>query len=172
MNRRRGFTLLELTMVFSVGMVIMIVSGTLLYSISRANSAHGDAMRSFNEVNRLAEKFRADARAATGLESLTEDIEGKPSKFWKFKLSDDRCVTYRPTPQGLDRIEYSDNRPTAYESFTLPERCAAEIAVETENQSDFAILRIAPEQTDVQLPNAAGSVRIKALLGKDLRFTK
>lgn len=133
MNRRSGFTLIELTITMSAGTVMMILAiGMLHQSMTLASRAH-QQMQHLRALDRLAREFRRDAHRAQG---CTVGPEG----VIHFSLPDQGVVTYRaagrqitrqqPLADGRSRREsfvLTDQSSTTFESLSEPFRAVATV---------------------------------------------
>jgi prepilin-type N-terminal cleavage/methylation domain-containing protein len=163
--RRRGFTLVEMLVVMTVGSVMFGIGVGVLHLLFQIERAGRDRVQQTRVLARLAEQFRADVNAA----ERPISAQGNRPSQWQFAMTGDRLVTYRALPGRLDRDEQVAGKLVRQESYALPTGCSATISVEREAKPPVASLIIAREST----PLAAGhEMRVAARLGKDHRFTK
>lgn len=157
---RRGFTLVEMLVVLTIGTVVAGVSIGALHLLMRIERTGRDHVPRARTLMRLAEQFRDDAGMAL------DQTAGE--KQWRFALPDDCSVTYRALPGEVRREEHKSGKPVRQESFILPADC--EIAIEKQSEGEFnqSILVITEKGKET---SADREMRIIAVLGKDHRFT-
>jgi prepilin-type N-terminal cleavage/methylation domain-containing protein len=165
MPPRRGFTLIEMLVVMTVGSVMLGVAVSTLFMLLRAETAGRNRVRQCRVIGHLSEQFRADAAEATG----PIMPEAGPPVQWRFALPDGRTAVYRALSGAIEREEFRDGKPLRRESFPLPAGASASLDLRAEAVPATASLTVGP-------PSAAESggalFRIDAVLGKDHRFTK
>ena len=164
MNRRRGYSLVEMVVVIATASVLLGLTVTLLYTLLRVERDGRDQIRHYTTLGRLAAQFRRDAHAATAASAID-------NRQWKFTLSDNRAVTYRMEPGRLIRLEQAGEASPNRESFALPPGMTAAVEIDTDAEPTFVGL--------VMVPTPEGSerrrgrpIRIDAVLGRDHRFVK
>jgi prepilin-type N-terminal cleavage/methylation domain-containing protein len=164
MNQRRGFNLIEMTAVMSVGAVMMGVAVTLLYGLLRTEGSGREHVHRQSVLGRLADQFRRDVHAAQTV-AAAADGEGR-----QFELAPGRTVTYRAQPGALTRSEQVDGKIERRESFALPPGSTATIQIPANTKAAIASLRIVPSAGPSGQP-AHRIIQIDAVLAGDHRFT-
>ncbi len=164
---RRGYSLIELIVVMTVGATLVGIAVTLLGTLLQADRA----VRSHHEQNamldRLAERFRRDAHAAEGPPAVEKNAEGEPA--WRFVLPDGHDVWYVLSSAEVVREERNGKAIVRQESYLLPEDCVVAVAVADSAVPSIVSLLIAP--ADVSL-RPGHEIRIDAALGRDHRFAR
>ncbi len=160
---RRGFTLIELMVVLTVGTVIVGIGVGTLHVLLRTEQTGRDRVPQAGVLARLAAQFRSDVNAAV------RQTAGEHRAEWRFALTEDRLVAYRALPGELRREEHVAGKLVRQETYVLPGGSSATIAVESKAAPPVASLVIVGGGP----PSAIGRQwRVTAVLGKDHRFTK
>lgn len=160
---RRGYTLIEMIVVMTVGAVVVGISVGMLHALLRTEQTGRDRVPQARILARLAEQFRSDVGAAVRPTPSAQQGE------WQFALTGDRVVTYRALPGEVRWDQRTAGKLVRQESYILPSGCSAAITVRSKATPAVASLVIADKST----PRAAGrEMRVTAVLGKDHRFTK
>jgi len=109
-KRNRGYSLVEMVVVITVGTVLMGIAVTMLGALLHASAAMNGHVRHITTVRRLAEQFRDDAHAAVSTQSLdiTGLEDGEDASGRSFELASDHIVTYEFRSGSVDRIEEVD----------------------------------------------------------------
>ncbi len=163
MNRRRGFSLIEVLTALTVWSTILGLCVGMLATLFRAQGAVRDRLHHQATLTRLEEQFRADAYAA---QSVTLD---PTASGWMVHSTLQRPVTYHAEPGGLVREEQVGEGPPRQERFVLPPGMVASIHVDSENSPAIVSLRISPlDRSSSSMPGR--TVRIDAALAADHRF--
>ena len=161
--RRRGYSLIEMIAVMTVGTVVVGISVGMLHALLRTEQTGRDRVPQARILARLAEQFRSDVGAA--VRQTPNAREGE----WQFALTGDRVVTYRALPGKIQWDERTAGKVVRQESYILPAGCSAAITVQSEATPAVASLVV----TENGSPQAVGrEMRVIAVLGKDHRFTK
>ncbi len=160
---RRGYTLIEMIVVMTVGAVIVGISVGMLHALMRTEQTGRDRVPQARILARLAEQFRSDVGAAVRQTPNARQAE------WQFALAGDRVVTYRALPGEVRWDERMAGKLVRQESYVLPSGCSAAITVQHEATPAVANLSIAYNGTPLA---ASREMRVIAVLGKDHRFTK
>lgn len=161
--RRRGFTLVEMLVVLTIGTVVVGIAVGMLHLLLRTEQAGRDRVPEARILARLAEQFRSDVGAAVRQPRIAKAGE------WQFALAGDRVATYRTLPGEVQWDERTADKLVRQESYVLPSGYSATIAVQNKSTPTVASLVIADRGT----PQTPGrEMHITAVLGKDHRFTK
>ena len=146
--RRRGFTLVEMMVAISVGTVLLGLAALLIGSLMKLDRAGRARLAEESRLDRLAQVFRADVHAATGL------APGAPAGELRLILPGGRSVAYRAGPGAVVRA-----RPDGEERFALPPGSMARLDV---GRSSVGL-------TVGREPGHPG-LRVEAVPGTDHRF--
>jgi prepilin-type N-terminal cleavage/methylation domain-containing protein len=160
---RRGYSLIEMLVVMTVGAVVVGISVAMLHALLRTEQTGRDRVPQARILARLAEQFRSDVGAAL------RPIPGAQPTEWQFALTGDCVVTYRALPGEVRRDERTGGKRVRQESYVLPRGCSAAITVQSKAVPAVASLVIV---ADAAHPAAGREMRVTAVLGKDHRFTK
>jgi prepilin-type N-terminal cleavage/methylation domain-containing protein len=196
-TRRRGYSLVEMIVVITVGTVLVGIAVTTLASVLHASRAIDDQVHRIATVRRLADQFRNDAHAAWNTQSLNakgeEDPNGTAGR--RFELAPGRQVTYEFQSNAelqcdtVERTEKVDQTVQSRESFILPKGICASCTASTEGKTTMIALVIASAsqeksltqtqetaqtkaETKVAGPASRMSLRIEAVVAQDRRFMK
>jgi prepilin-type N-terminal cleavage/methylation domain-containing protein len=168
---RSGYTLVEMLVAITAGVVVMTVAAGLLATLMRLED---HSQRRFSEraaVMRLAEQFRRDAHAAIEA-SAVEPVGNEPAggAAWELKLGDDHRVEYRIDRQGLLRTEHRGDRTTRQEwyAFAAPVQAAIDLPSSEERLIRLRLEGLSKPGADAPLPPMV----IAARLGLDHRFAQ
>jgi prepilin-type N-terminal cleavage/methylation domain-containing protein len=159
MHPRRGFTLIEMIVVITVGSVLMAVGTGILCLLLKSERLARDDFHAGTSVARLAEQFRQDAHAAVRApRNLDPDS-------CRFQLPRQRRVVYLFKPGMVSRTEWAGNEVLVrQECYDLP--AAVQARAEASADAPPAAVCLLLEQP------GGGPLRVEAAVGRDLRFTK
>lgn len=163
---RRGYSLVEMLVVIGVMSAVAGVAVGILHSILSVNHAARQGLIEQSALARLAETFRADARAA-------DELTGGKSGKWELKRSDGPSVEYRLEADRLTRRGQTSAGGPTVEDFLLPKGAA--VTIEKMNQKDVGgaamlTLTVEPGTADDGRPRSATrGLRVEAQLGRDRR---
>ncbi len=160
MRARRGLSLIEMLVVVTGGSVLLGISVTTAVLLGRADRTSQEHTRWALAIDRLAAQFREDVHAATLLHATAK-------AEWRLALDAGRTVTYRLTPESLDREETVAGRTLRRESYAIPDACTTQITLATERTPAVVSLTVAPRQTTSPVYR---EMCIDAVLGRDGRF--
>ena len=160
---RRGYSLIEMIVVLTIGAVIVGISVGALHALLRTERTGRDRVPQSGILARLAERFRGDVGAAVQQTSNAQQGE------WQFALAGDRVVTYRMLPGEVRWAELMGGKMVRQESYVLPTGCSAAITVQSEAMPPLASLVVKNDSTSLA---ASREMRIMAVLGKDHRFAQ
>jgi len=160
---RRGYSLVEMLVVLTVGAVIVGICVGLLHTLLRTEQNGRERVPQTRILVRLAEQFRTDVSAA--VRQVASARQGE----WQFALPGDRVVTYQASPGEVRWEERTQGKPAIRETYVLPRGCSAAITVHSQAAPPVASLVVADKNATQQ---AAHEIRVVAVLGKDHRFTR
>lgn len=175
--RRTGFTLVEMLGIITLASVVITITAAFLVALFRGDSAGRMAMVRQHVVARLAEQFRADAHAAAAFSLLEEPqaAENHPPAYrWQFTLPGHCTVEYCQQHDSVLRVERCEQGIERQESYRLgPElvASAAEQPIEPAEHAAATLVVLKIDRRDGTSQAAMPSLRIEALLGKDLQLT-
>jgi prepilin-type N-terminal cleavage/methylation domain-containing protein len=164
MKTHRGFTLIEMLVVVTVGAALLATTATLLYAIMRSNETALDALQENAEINRFVEQFREDAHAAIEITLAKGALKNSPVE-WSGKMQDGRTVVYRSTPGEILRIELKGADTAGRESFALPQYDVFEI-------EQIASTPLNKLYIPAREGSAVAPIVVEFAPGKDHRFEK
>lgn len=159
---RRGYLLIEMLIVLTVGSVLMGVAVGVLHLLLRTEQTGRNRAPQATIVARLAEQFRNDANDAV------RQVSDAGKSQWQFVLPDNRVVTYQTQSNAVEWSESAVEKTVRRESYVLPSDWSAAIAMHDTAKPPQATLVIS-ERSGID--KAEREVRIKAVLGRNHRFT-
>ena len=165
MNRRRGFSLIEVLTAITVGSVMIGVAVGMLYTLWRAQGVAREHLHHRTVLSRLDEQFRRDVHAAV---TLGQD---DATAAWTFVRAPGHTVTYRAESGGLVRVETAGEEPPRQERFALPPGMIASIEVDSETSPAIVSLLVAPAAESNVEPGRR-MARFEAALAADHRFVE
>ena len=169
MSRRRGFFLIEMLVVITVGCTLTGCAVLLLYALRTHHDAGRTHLEYCRTINRLAEQFREDAHSmqktaaqdkATEIELLPAmDADGEDITTVRYECLDDR----------IDRSQLQGDKLVRLESYMLGPDKRCSISTRAERDATFVSIEILPkEQAEKIIPVLPQ--RIEALLGRHARL--
>ena len=165
MKRRRGFSLVELTVVGTAGFVLVMLATTTFRIVASQSNRIADARLN---CARLADRLRRDIHAAERFEGTQAEQRPGPLEFTLF-LPDDREATYRYEATALVRLEHKAGDEGARDTFPLPENTHLKWQQVPKVRGDLAAIVV-----QYPLDSAANAQRreliISAQLGRDYRW--
>jgi prepilin-type N-terminal cleavage/methylation domain-containing protein len=185
MNRRRGFTLIEMLVVIAVSGALMAVAVGLLHTMIRLEHGSREELRERTAMMRLADQFRRDVHAATqftppgeghpggqrGEQPNQQEQAGGASRTWQLSLGPDRVVEYQAEPGAIARTERASGDVLSRESYAIAPATAVSIGLAGEEAPGIVTLRIELESGQPPAPGVC-PFRVDAELAKDGRFLK
>jgi prepilin-type N-terminal cleavage/methylation domain-containing protein len=191
MRNRRGFTLIETLTVVTVTSVLLATAAGLLHTVFQWQQRGREGLHQRLAMDRLAQQFREDAHAATGL-TATEVLTGEGQKKlpgWRLELWDDfqsrptkdgyqsrptqsagrRTVQYWVAGDTLARSERAGDKLVAWEGFALPPGAKVEMALQGDGKPAMARLRIAAA-TEPSAGALPPLLLVEGAMGLDRRF--
>jgi prepilin-type N-terminal cleavage/methylation domain-containing protein len=164
---RRGYSLVELTVVMTVGATLMGIAVTLLGVLLQAERSGRTHAGQNASLGRLADQFRRDVRAATAPLAAEKNDVGET--VWRLDLAAGRSVWYVADEDEIVREERIGRTILRQESYTLPKGSFA--AVAADGSAGPSIVRLTIVPTDASL-RPGREIRIEAVLGQDRRFAE
>jgi len=162
MNRRPGYSLIEVIVVMVTASTMMAVTVALLYGLLRAERGTRDHIRHSTALGRLADQFRRDVHAAVAPPAAEE-------RGWRLVLAPGETVVYRAEPGRMDRLRKTGENLQQRESFALPPGTTATIETSSAGDIRTAGLLIAPNGAEPKR-SSAQPIRFDAVVGRDRRF--
>jgi prepilin-type N-terminal cleavage/methylation domain-containing protein len=168
MNRRRGFSLIEMLVVITIGATLSGIAVLMLHALLRSHNTGREHLEYARTINRLAEQFRADVHAMQQAMPAGDEMVFELSPL----PANDTIIRYKCLERRIDRSELQGGQIVSQDSFMLPLDMAA--SIKTELQQDVSIARIAISPKDNISPKLyrAAPIRIEAVLGRDSRLSK
>ena len=164
---RRGYSLIEMIVVMTVGATMLGIAVTLLGALMQAERAGRAHIGQNGIFNRLADQFRRDVHAADGLVVVVENDAGESA--WRLNLGDGRSVWYVAGRDEIVREERKGRTVLRQESYRLPDDCGVTIAADASASPRIVRLTIAPTEASLR---PGHEVRIEAVPGRDGRFAR
>ena len=168
MNRRRGFTLLELLVAMTVSGVVMLLAVRCFHTVFLQTAIAREFADCDRQWGQLSEIYRRDVHAAQRAEP---SADGSAMRLF---LPQDRIARYAAYPEGIERSEESPGKkilPTRYRlwdgaaRFTMnPERTVATLVY----QWSPPAARAAKDAGQSPPPR---ELRLDANIGSDERFS-
>lgn len=161
-GRRRGFTLVEVTVLMTA---VAVMLGMCVVVLQLALRLETDARGRFDRataLTRLAERFRIDVRGARGVE-----IDPELPKALRVDLASGRSAEYRVEGAGeVARVESAGDEVVRRDSFQVPQTGEARLELREIDGRRFAVLSIdtatRPDRID-----PSRTLEILALVGKN-----
>ncbi len=175
-NKRRGFSLIEMSAVIGVSTVIAGMAVWLLH-VSMQKTRHGqNHLAAHNTIARLAETFRRDAHAAVAIGEEQNAADPATCSNWLFTLASGRVVRYTFEAGGLSRAEYASlpaNKKDSQKAFSrdvfvLPPGVVVSMQLHPPSQPRMASLLVSSPPADAR-PRMY-PLRIDAAVSSDGRF--
>jgi prepilin-type N-terminal cleavage/methylation domain-containing protein len=165
MTRPRGFTLVEMLVVVTVGGVLMSLAVTSLVMLLRLEGAARERGRATDALANLARQFRADVHEARSAAARDRVPSAEPRSL-ALGLPDGRTIVYEAAAGRVIRREEGGPAAPREDWFPLPAPCRAVLALHARHAADVAELTI-------DAPAPAGlSLRIAAAVARDHRLTE
>ena len=156
---RRGYSLIEMVAVMTVGSLIFGVSVAALLMLLGTEHTGRQQMQQRASLARLAKQFREDVHAA--VREMPRPEAG--AACWSFEMPGGKAVEYNYGAGGIERIETSGEKVERRETYTLPAGAMVNIARAKEASPATVTLVVRQAEGDRELC-------ISAVLGKDHRF--
>jgi prepilin-type N-terminal cleavage/methylation domain-containing protein len=167
MNRRRGFTLLEMVVAISVSTVLMGIAVTTLIALLRNQNTGREHLQYCRSIERLAEQFRRDVHGAEKISAgEKEGIMEIPAAS-----AEGATIRYQCFAGQIERTESKGGKIVSRESYILAPATEAALQVKSPPEGSVASIVISPR---AQAGGAfcACAVRIESVVGLDKRLGK
>ncbi len=167
MNRRRGFTILEMLVAITVCTVLLGIAVVTLRALMISQNAGREHLQYCRNVNRLDEQFRRDVHATQNISAGGKEgiIEMQSAAAEEIKIRW-QCFADR-----IERTELQGDKIVSRESYLLPPASEAALQLQSQPDASVACILILPrQQAGKVLP--APVVRIETLVGMDSRLAK
>jgi prepilin-type N-terminal cleavage/methylation domain-containing protein len=168
-NRRPGYSLVEVLVVITISVVMLSTITTLLHTLLRAEQNARDEAVGQALLERLGGQFRNDVHAAIRLQTL--DHAAGPPTGGEFELPASRTVRYENQADGILRTERLGQAVERRKSFRLPAQCVARIEMLPCGPPKIVSLWIGPRE-ETATPPPGVPVRFEAVLARDHRFAQ
>lgn len=132
MKRRRGYTLIEMSVVFFLTGIVLAVLGATFHLLFRTADTHRHALQRGIAVQRLADQFRSDCRQAVRF-ALNSDSEVQLQQD-----AGDRIV-YAVEKGSVVRTVFHDDQAVGKEAYRFGDQHAAQFAAEATNRLQLNI---------------------------------
>ena len=163
MNRRRGFSLIEMLVVISVGSVLLGVTVSVFHLLFRMEHTARQYVHQSAVTAQLADRFRRDVHQAVDAAAADDDAG-------QLTLSPGHTIVYQPRPGELVRIERIDGADRHRETFSLPPETAVSMEIPDGDGPRLIRLRLVPQ--GLGGPVAGREICIEALLASDHRYAR
>jgi prepilin-type N-terminal cleavage/methylation domain-containing protein len=165
--KRRGYSLIEMIVVLTVGATMLGIAVTMLGALMQAERNGRAHIGQNATLNRLADQFRRDVRGAKGKLAVEKNDAGETA--WRLDLAAGRSVWYVADPDEIVREERTGHTILQQKSYSLPENYVATIAASDSAGLSIISLTIAPTEASSR---PGHEIRIEAVLGRDRRFAE
>jgi prepilin-type N-terminal cleavage/methylation domain-containing protein len=166
---QRGFTLIEMLVVITLGAIVLGLCVMLTQSLLRLNRAGQARLTEGSALGRLSRTFRDDVRSALEANTDPEDAKG-PARL-TLTMPDRQILEYRFEGNALLRLGRVEGEVDRVDRFRLPGRATIRPEVRDDQGQTFVSL-ILDSPTDSRSRSALRGTRIEAVLGLDRRFEK
>jgi len=171
-NRRRGFTLIELIVALSLLATILPLAGGTVYLLLRAQTASADSLADAMTLSRFSRTFRADVHAAQ-----SAHVNGEGSRLDEqavFKLDPPRTISYSGNPAGaIVRTVRNGRSIERREEFRLAgTRTQFEMAADGRAVAAVHKPRALTVSGGPVVTATTSTIRIEAFVGRDRRFER
>jgi prepilin-type N-terminal cleavage/methylation domain-containing protein len=162
-HNRRGHTLIEMTVVITVGAALLGIAVSVIHLLMRAEETGRDHFDRFTTLARLADQFREDVHAAAAKPAA----DGQTA--WRLEPAADRTVRYSAEDGEIVREERKGENVVSRESYKMPDDYAATIASDDASRPSLVSMTVVFKG---KLGAKDREIRIDAALGKDRRFAE
>ncbi|NQU24751.1 MAG: prepilin-type N-terminal cleavage/methylation domain-containing protein [Candidatus Nealsonbacteria bacterium] len=163
MKRRRGFSLIELVVVISVGSVLLGVTVGVFHLLFRMEHTARQYVHQSAVTAQLADRFRRDVHQAVDA-TVADDDAGQ------LTLSPGHTIVYQPRPGELVRVERIDGADRCRETFSLPPQTTVSMEIADVAGSRLVRLRLVSQGSSGSAPGR--ELCIEALLASDHRYAR
>jgi prepilin-type N-terminal cleavage/methylation domain-containing protein len=170
MNRRRGFTLIEMLVVIVVSTALAGCAVLLLYALRTNHDVGRKHLEYCRTINRLAEQFRADVHSMqkTAAQDKETGIDLLPAKSGDG--SNITAIRYEFLEDRIDRSQLRGDELVSLESYMLGPDKRCSLNTVAERGATFVGIEILPDDQAENLLRAMPQ-RIEAELGRDARLS-
>lgn len=167
MKRRRGYMLIEMLVVMTVGSALAGIAVFMLYALMISHDTGREHLENCRTFSRLAEQFRGDVHLMqkTSADGKDTEIDLLP------EAADDTKVRYQCLDGRVERRELQGEKMVRQESYMLGPEMEATIKTQAQGDAIIVGIAISPKQHTEKLYHAI-PVRIEAVLGRDWRLSK
>ena len=95
MRLRRGFSLVELLVVLTVGTAMLMVAMSVLYMLKETQINVRRRLTEGRMINRLADQFREDVHQSRGMERVPDQRASPGNELWRITIG----------PDGVDALD-------------------------------------------------------------------
>jgi len=169
MNRRCGYSLIELMVVLTVSTTVLGVAAVMLHTLMQVQKDSREQLLYHATLGRLGRQFRRDVHAADGFRPPEAGSHGNRPAAWQLDFKPDRVVRYSIEWGSLIRSEQIGGTLSRREVFRLPADRAVSIRLQAEAEPAIVSLSITRGSSQPAGP-AWKPVQIDAVLGWDHRF--
>ena len=166
MRVRRGYSLVELLVVLSVGTAMLTVAMSVLYMLKETQINVRQRLTVGRMITRLADQFREDVHAASGIERMSDERLLPGTAVWQFTLNRETVVRYELGNHEVRRARITGDGKI-HDDYRLPAGLRATLR-SPEPGSSVTTLRF--EVADATVARAR-PIQIEALLGFANRHT-
>jgi prepilin-type N-terminal cleavage/methylation domain-containing protein len=166
---RHGFTLLEMLVVIAVSTAIVGLAVALVVTMMHIEKEARSRLGTGVTQGRLADQFRRDVRASTGLSFAEASSDEGQKPACELTLGSDRVVRYETSGPAVVRTELDADQVVRRETYRLPRGATISVELAEDPSPAIASLRITPGDNTKNRPPVQ-SARIAAVLGADNRF--
>ena len=169
MNRRSGYSLVEMLVAISISSVLASVALGLIGALIRADHSGRRHLHETQSLARLAGQFRADVALAE--EALPADGAAR----LELRLPGGRAVEYATEPGRATREERLGGERRQREQFSVPEEARLTFEIGPDRRTALATASLAAAS---EAGAAAGAKvardgwRVEAIVGRALRFAQ
>jgi hypothetical protein len=155
--------------VITVGTAIVGVAVALVLAMMHIEKDARSQLGAGVTQARLADQFRRDVRASTGL-SVADAVDAESQgPGCELTLDSDRVVRYETSGTGVVRTELDADQVVRRETYRLPRGARVSVELAEESLPAVASLRITPIE-NIKKRAPVQRTRIAAVLGADHRF--
>ncbi len=169
MKRPSGYMLIELVAVIAASSALLAIATGVIYTLFEAEEASREQLNHAVTAGRLADQFRRDVHAATGLTDGGQTAQGQGPTVWGFAMSEERAIEYHADGESIERLERVKGKTQRREVFDLGPHWQASIGRREEGETILISLRMEADREPVAEPFSRAWV-VEAVLSMDHRF--
>ena len=170
MKRQRGFTLIEMLVVASLGSTLAGIAVFLLYALRTNHDAGREHLECCRGINRLAEQFREDVHSTGKTAPQGKDTEIDLLPDGANDGASNAMVRYQCLDDRIERSELQGDKVVRRESYVLGPDMEGSIKTQAQGNATIVSIAILPKEQGERLYHASPQ-RIEAVLGLDARLT-